>query len=102
MSLITLYVLGYTLDICRDIGFYCQPDFMGFNLWMKRCSIMLKDKSVNVCVRVCVCVCACVSTGQQLMLTGTTPAAVTPQAPYPGYGYAAPGFPPQPAYGFNM
>ena len=52
--------------------------------------------------RVCACVCACVSTGQQLMLTGTTPAAVTPQAPYPGYGYTAPGFPPQPAYGFNM
>lgn len=40
--------------------------------------------------------------GQQLMLTGAAPAAVPPQPPYPGYGYAAPGFPAQPAYGFNM
>ncbi|KAJ3604235.1 hypothetical protein NHX12_028976 [Muraenolepis orangiensis] len=40
--------------------------------------------------------------GQQLMLTATAPATVAPQPPYPGYGYTAPGFPAQPAYGYNM
>lgn len=51
-----------------------------------------------------------VFSGQQLMLTSTAAAPVTPVAPvtpqsaYPGYGYPAPaaGYPPQPAYGFNM